>query len=248
MADWALVVVGFGGGVVASLLVVWYFEMATRPWLELGENPSPALGQSGEQPPHAFYHLLVKHRAAWRPFSSRRPAWSARAEIEVFPSESPTALTPQPIVARWPSQPEPVKTVFQDTQPVKQFDLAAVFVGRRADVHFHDSRAGEAKIDVAVKFEGHKDCCVFSNESYFYREWTKPEWVLGPGDHTMKVRVFYESGVAERAFKLHNTGTTRDSLRICQLQQQGIASRIAATLWLILASGSGYLAQRDREE
>jgi hypothetical protein len=45
------------------------------------------------------------------------------------------------------------------------------------------------------KFEGGEDCWIFSNESYLFHRWQKPDWRLPRGRYFIKMELFYESKV-----------------------------------------------------
>jgi hypothetical protein len=132
----------------------------------------------------------------------------------VFDAAGTTRAIRDIIDARWPSQPEPVKTMLRDGRPEQLFDPTLIFVGRKADIHFQDSRNGRVQVDLAVKFEGDEVCAIFSNESYFHPQWMKPEWILEPRGYRVRVTVYYETGSAKADFSLENKTTSRTGLVI----------------------------------
>ena len=67
---------------------------------------------------------------------------------------------------------------------------------------------------MAVKFEGERDCYIFSNESYLSPGWRNPSWRLGIGIYRVRVTLFYEAGCLEEYFELCNLGNSRDDLEL----------------------------------
>jgi hypothetical protein len=116
----------------------------------------------------------------------------------------------QPIPARWISQPEPILTLGIGGQAVQIPDVARMLAGRRIDIHNHEDQV----MSVAVKFEGTPEIHLFTNESYVFHWWQNPAWSLPQGRHRLRVTVYYERGRAQRDVWLHNTGLTRDDVRI----------------------------------
>jgi hypothetical protein len=154
--DWTLVT-GFLLGIAASGIVAVIYDRATKPLIEIVLDDAPiALGQHPGLPPHAFYHLRVRNRPALWPLAGRRPAWSSRATIEVFAADRSRTI-PDPIQARWPSQPEPLAPAVAGDQSVSLVDFARLMNARKVDIHCHE----EQTISLAIKFDGQPDCYIF---------------------------------------------------------------------------------------
>lgn len=206
--------IGGAVGLVGSVFVWRYIVWATEPSLELAVLPSTVKPQDGDghpNGPHRFYHVLVRHRAPYWPFRSRSPAWAARATLDFFDDQWAHILGP--IDARWPGQPEPVNNVLRNGKWENLLDPRLVFVGKRDDVHFHESRQDRVWINIALKFEGDFAFYVFSNESYLFN-WCNPEWRLSGPAYYVRVRVACETGITERAFRLTNLGPGRGDLTL----------------------------------
>jgi hypothetical protein len=69
-------------------------------------------------------------------------------------------------------------------------------------------------MSIAVKFEGDADCHIFTNESYLFKKWQRPEWRLGPGCYRVQITIFYDGGRKLADFELRNDGPGRDDLRL----------------------------------
>lgn len=208
IVDWHLVI-GFVFGIIASGIAAIMYERATRPKLEVTLDDEPrAQGQIQGRPPHEFYHVKVRNRAAVWPLPGRKPAWSCKALIEVLDTHGSRVIS-QPIHARWTSQPEPLLPGVAGGQAVNLVDFARVMNARKIDIHSHEDQ----QLSLVLKFEGQAECYLFSNESYLFN-WTNAAWRLNPGTYRVRVVVFYERGTVERDFELDNLGTTRDSLKL----------------------------------
>ena len=84
-------------------------------------------------------------------------------------------------------------------------------LGQRFDVHSYS----EEQIGIAVKFEGGKDCWIFSNESYLFASWQNPSWRLSLGQYYLRCEVYYETfKPATQWLLLSNEGTTLDEWSI----------------------------------
>jgi hypothetical protein len=207
--DWNLII-GFVLGIVASGIAAIFYEHATSPLIAISLDERPlALGQHGNLPPHAFYHLRIRNLPAKLPFSSRKPAWSSKATIEVF-DQSGNRVIAEPIHARWPSQPEPLIPAVVGSQQINLLDFARLMNARKVDVHSHE----EEYISLAIKFDGQSECYIFSNESYLHPAWSNPAWRLNPGTYRVLVTVFYGRGRAQRTFTLSNQRTARNSIEL----------------------------------
>lgn len=203
------VIVAFFLGVVASAAVVLWYEYSTRPLLRvLLDDTPPAKGHAEGRSPHAFYHLKVRNEAAVWPLPGRKPAWSCKATIELLDQDGNLTLT-EPIIGRWISQPEPLIPVIHEGQVLNIIDPARLIAAQKMDIHCHEDQ----RISIALKFDGRPDCHLFSNESYYYK-WQNPAWGLGPGDHHLRVTIYYERGREVASFRLRNKGLGRDDIEI----------------------------------
>lgn len=160
-------------------------------------------------PPYEFYHLKVGNLPHKCPFLGRRPAWSCKANVEVFNSDGSLAIQ-NPIPARWTSQPEPTLPSIADGKHVNLLDVAKIIAGRKEDVHQHEDQ----QISIAIKFEGENECYIFSNESYAYAAWKNPAWRLETGTYRLRVTVFYERGNSRDDFELCNLGPSRNDMHL----------------------------------
>ncbi len=195
-------------GAIGSLLATWYYERATRPSLEIIEDDNPPAADHFKDrgwPPHKFLQLKVRQKRGRWLFRTRRPAWATRATMTVHKQDGTRAISEE-IVARWSGAPEPLATASLGNQVIQVWDISKLPLGQRFDIHAN----AEQQLAVAVKFEGERECWIFSNESYPCKRWQKPEWRLDAGTYTVTLRVFYESGVAVRQFRLKNAGTSRN--------------------------------------
>jgi hypothetical protein len=201
--------IGFGLGIVGSVLATVGYDWFVQAKLEiLLDDGPPAQGQLADRPPHQFYHLVVKQKAPLLPLTSRRPAWSCHATLEVFNFEG--GRLSEPIYARWPSQPEPLLPQVAGDRVINIIDFARLMSARKSDVHAYE----EQKIAVALKYDGAADYCVFSNESYMHNLWENPAWRFAQGVFRLRVTVYYDGGRSEREFLVNNSGTRRDSLSL----------------------------------
>jgi hypothetical protein len=108
MGDSVSIAIGFMLGILASGIAALVYEYGTRPLLQVLLDDSPrAQGQKPGQAPHEFYHLKVRNVPPRWPLLGRRPAWACKATIEVFDHNGKRVI-PDTIIARWPSQPEPL--------------------------------------------------------------------------------------------------------------------------------------------
>ena len=208
--DWNLAI-GFLLGIVASGIAAVLYERATSPLVEISLDERPlALGQYANLPPLAFYHLKVCNLPTKLPLSSRKPAWSSKATIEVFNHDGTRAIA-EPIHARWTSQPEPLIPAVAGNQSINLVDFARLMNARKVDIHAHE----DEYISLAVKYDGQPECYIFSNESYLHPPaWSNPAWRLNSGKYRVLVTVFYGRGRAQREFDLTNLRTARNSVEI----------------------------------
>lgn len=207
--DWNLIT-GFVLGIIASGIAAIVYERATSPLVEISLDDRPlALGQYGDRPPLAFYHLRVRNVPTKMPLSSRKPAWSSKATIEVFRPDG-TRVVAEPIYARWPSQPEPLIPAIAGDRSISLVDFARLMNARKVDIHAHE----DEYIALVVKYHGQPECYIFSNESYLHPAWCNPSWRLDSGTYRILVTVYYGRGRAQREFELTNVRTTRNSIEI----------------------------------
>ena len=204
----ALLSIGFFLGIVGSLAAAIAYDRATRPKLTVVPDTNRAQGQSTGQPPHEFYHVLVRQVPSPWPFPGRRPAWDCKINLDVIDSTGTSILPDGPILGRWASQPEPLLPALHDSKLVNVIDFARFMLARKANVHSHEDQP----VSIALKYERSPDCFLFSNESYFFPRWENPAWRLGPGDHRLRVTLDYERGREVRHFKLRNAGYGRSDL------------------------------------
>ncbi len=208
--DWNLAI-GFFLGIVASGIAAALYDWFTRPLVEISLDDRPlALGQYPNLPPLAFYHLKVRNLPAKLPLSSRKPAWSSKATIDVF-KPAGTRVIAEPIHARWTSQPEPLAPAVSGNQLISVVDFARLMNARKVDIHAHE----DEYISLAVKYDDQPECYIFSNESYLHPPaWSNPAWRLDSGEYRIVVTVFFERGRAQREFTLTNRRTARNSIEI----------------------------------
>jgi hypothetical protein len=106
----------FSLGILASGVAALVYDRMTRPELRIAIDESGRV-RGEAQGLHEFHHLIVRNERAKLLYASRRPAWSAKAHIEVFDADGKRVIK-SPVYARWTSQPEPLI-------PVVSADLAA---------------------------------------------------------------------------------------------------------------------------
>ncbi|RKY10552.1 MAG: hypothetical protein DRP65_06420 [Planctomycetota bacterium] len=201
---------GFLLGIIASGIAALVYEYSTRPLLKtLVDDSGRAQGQLPNEKPHEFYHLKVRNLPAKCPLPGRKPAWSCKANIEVFNTDGSRVIQ-DPIPARWTSQPEPLVPVLQAGQPANLLDPAKIITGRKVDVHGHEDQ----QLSIAVKFDGEPECHIFSNESYQFRRWQNPAWRLEIGTYRLRITLFYERGRSQDDFELRNSGPSRDDVQL----------------------------------
>jgi hypothetical protein len=210
MVDLVSIGIGFVFGIVASGISALVYEYGTRPLLQVLLDDSPrAQGQKQGKAPHEFYHLKVRNVPPRWPLPGRKPAWACKASNVVFDLNGKRVI-PDPIIARWPSQPEPLLPAVNAGQVTNLLDPTRLVAAQSIDVHTHEDQ----QLNVAIKYEGSQDCHIFSNESYLYPMWQNPAWRLGNGTYKLKITLYYERGAREFDFNLLNTGSTRDDLSI----------------------------------
>jgi len=224
LIEFVSIILGFIFGIIASAIATLMIDYGTKPLLKIFQDDSPirAQGQNPNHPPHEFYHLKVSNVSARWPLPGRRPAWACKATIEVFDINGTTRVIPEIIIARWPSQPEPLLPTFNSGHVTNILDPARVLMAQRYDVHNHDNPL----LDIAIKYEGNQDCYIFSNESYLYQMWQNPNWRLNNGTYKLKIILYYERGPKEFIFRLRNAGNTRNdlSLEIVDLRKERLNS------------------------
>lgn len=182
------VVIGLATGLLASFAIVYWYEVATQPKLEIREDPGDPY--CADFPfKHCFHHVHVKHLKAGWPFSSRRPAWAARATLDVYAEGKERPFLAE-VVGRWAGTPEPVTPVAPGHLVV---DVTKIVHGEKIDIHYN--HPGE-QLDIAIEIED-KDWYVFNNLNYRDPAWRYAPNHLLPGTYRIKIRVFYESGVVE---------------------------------------------------
>ena len=161
--SWLLVSALLGAllGAMASLAITFYYDVAIEPFLELLENDDPRVeGKRRLKPRHQFLEVKTRQRKGLCPFGTRRPAWRCRATIDVHRSDGSRAIKDR-IIARWSGSLQPFQTSAHGQQVP---DVALIPTGQHLDVH----ASREEKIGIALKYEGHDKCWIFSNESYLF--------------------------------------------------------------------------------
>jgi len=197
-------------GILASGIAAVLYDQVTRPRLLIEIDPSGRV-RSEDQGLHEFHHLIVRNRGKYWTFPGRRPAWSAKAQIEVFEANGASVI-PRPIYARWPSLPEPLTQVVGGGEVVNLIDQAKLLTGLRVDVHSHEDQ----QIALLIKYDDEDDCHVFANESYLYSSshWQHPEMRIPLGTLKVRVTVFYDRGRNTAEFKLVNGGPKVEDVQI----------------------------------
>jgi hypothetical protein len=204
------VLIGFVLGISGSLAAAFGWEWLTRPNLLVQVDTSGrAQGQSPGQAPHEFYNLVVRNRPTISFLRLQRPAWSCRATVEVVADDAGSGRI-GPIGARWTSHPEPLAVVGTATGVVAVPDVVRILAAQRVDIHGQEDQ----EMSVAVKHEGKDGCYLFTNESYGFADWSRPEWRIGIGRHRLRVRLRYEKGVIESHFWLYNRGKGRNDVTL----------------------------------
>lgn len=179
---------GLLAGIAASLLVTVWYEYATRPEVEIIEDEKDP--HRGNSPfPHAFYHMKVRQKRAKWPFTGRRPAWAARADLIVCRVDRSTRVIPEPVTGRWAGTPEPITPVERGLT----FDISKLPFTERKDIHYN--HPGE-QLDIAVEIEG-RDWYIFNSLNYTHPQWRYEPHGLQPGEYFVHVIVYYETGKAE---------------------------------------------------
>ena len=192
----------FALGILASGIAAFLYDQVTRPRLLIEIDESGRVRDQA-QGLHEFHHLIVRNRGAHWTFPGRRPAWSAKAQIEVLDTNCAPAI-PRPIHARWTSQPEPLIPAVAGVDAINLLDPAKLITGRKVDIHSHDDQ----QISLLIKYDG-EDCChVFANESYLYSHtrWQHPDMRIPLGTFKVRVTVYYDRGRDTAEFKLVNGG------------------------------------------
>jgi hypothetical protein len=198
----------FALGILASGVAALIYDGVTRARLRIAIDESGRVrGQT--QGLHEFHHLVVRNQREILPFASRRPAWSAKAQIEVFDSDGNPVIQ-DPVYARWTSQPEPLIPIVSGGAAGSLLDPAKLVTGRKVDVHSHE----DEQISLLIKFQGEDQCHIFSNESYSHSRWQNPAWRIALGTFKVRATVFYERGSAIANFKLVNSGPNLDDVQL----------------------------------
>jgi hypothetical protein len=196
-------------GFLASVIAALYYGYASRPCLKVMPDTQSFTGQTPNQPPHEFYHLIVRNIPPRWPIPTRRPAWSCKVSLELFDLNGKHVIS-DPIIGRWPSQPEPLLPAVFGTQIANLIDPARLITAQKIDIHQHEDQ----RFAVALKYEGDTYCHIFLNESYLYPKWEKPEWKLDEGEYKLSVIIYYERGREVSSFRLVNIGNKRDGIKI----------------------------------
>jgi hypothetical protein len=198
----------FGLGILTSGIAALIYDRMTRPRLRIAIDEAGRV-RGEAQGLHEFRHLVVRNERARLLYASRRPAWSAKAQIEVFDADGKRAIQ-SPVHARWTSQPEPLIPVVSYGAATSLMDPAKLVTGRKVDVHSHE----DEQISLVIKFQGEDQCHIFSNESYPYSRWQNPAWRIPVGTFKVRATVFHESGREIADFKLVNRGPDLDDVQL----------------------------------
>lgn len=210
MSDSVSIAIGFVLGILASSIAALVYGYGTRPLLQvLLDDSQRAQGQKPGQAPHAFYHLKIRNIPSRWPLPGRKPAWACKATIEVLDLNGKHVI-PDAIIGRWSSQPEPLLPAVNSGQAINILDPARLVTSQKVDVHSHEDQA----FAVALKYEGSRDCYIFSNESYLHPKWQNPAWRLNNGTYRLRITLYYERGRTETDFRLRNTGNIFDDLSL----------------------------------
>jgi hypothetical protein len=193
-------------GILTSGIATLIYDRQTRALLRIAIDESGRV-RDETQGLHEFHHLLVRNQNL--PLVGRRPAWSAKAHIEVFDSAGKSVIQDR-VYARWTSQPQPLSPVISGGAAVSLLDPAKIVTGRKVDVHSHE----DEQISLLIKFQGEDQCHIFSNESYRYPRWQNPAWRIPLGTFTVRATVFYERGSEIANFKLVNSGPNLDDVQL----------------------------------
>lgn len=200
---------GFILGFLASIIAALYYEYGSRPCLKVMLDTQRFTGQTPNQPPHEFYHLIVRNIPPGWPIPARKPAWSCKVTLELFDLNGKRLIS-DAIVGRWPSQPEPLLPAVFGTQIANLIDPARLITAQKIDIHQHEDQ----RFCVALKYDGDTYCHIFSNEGYLYSRGEKTEWKLDEGEYKLSVSLYYERGRKVRNFRLINSGNKRDGIKI----------------------------------
>lgn len=204
------ILLGFLLGILASAIAAIAYDRAVSAKLEIVRDPGArALGALPNRTTLEYHHVVVRNRPTPWPLPGRRPAWACQATISVF-RWTGEPLTTVPIRARWASQPEPVSSFVIGDQLVQAADMAKMISGRRIDIYAHQ----DERLSIAVKYQGHAELHLFTNESYQFERACNPAWALESGSYRLRVAVHYERGEVQQDFELRNTGDNLDDVQI----------------------------------
>jgi hypothetical protein len=205
VCDMASLLIGFVLGIVASGLAWLLSEKWVQPKPEVKLDAQRFMGQSGRNPPHEFFHVVIRNAAARWPLKIRRPAWACEARITIVEPIDALGASPT-IIARWTSQPEPVTP----TDGGLALDPGKMILARRMDVFSHHAE----RVAVVLKYEGDSDYYLFSNESYLFEGGKNPKWRLPEGRYRLRISVSHENGESVTDLRLENSGRSRNEVKI----------------------------------
>ena len=194
-------------GLLSSGIVVLIYERKTQPDLEISLDPKRTLGFFGGKVPFEFYHVIIRNKPPGRFFPTRKPAWACHAILDVLDSSGRVLI--KDVQARWTSQPEPLIPALQGNTISNLLDPARIVQSRKVDIHVHEDQ----HLPVLLKYEGDSKCYIFSNESYPYTLWKRPDWEISLGEFKIRITVFYERGPRVFVLGLTNSGTSRDDIK-----------------------------------
>jgi hypothetical protein len=202
------IIIAFCVGAGSSFIVVYLYECATKPDLDITHDPKRSQGQRDGYPPHEFYHVVVINKPPGKFVGVRRPAWATSATIAIENSNGDLII--KDVMARWTSQPEPMIPFLHDGKIINLLDPAKIVFSRKVDAHRHEQH----HLPIILKYEGEKECYVFSNESYKHDMWKNPDWKISEGCFRIKIKLNYDGGPKTYFIDLQNNGITRDDIKM----------------------------------
>lgn len=173
----------FAACVLAILFHLWCWNRH-RPRLELNPKCPCPVKRTGfvwrsEQFEADVLSMQIVNaaRSNWEDAIGRR----MQATLEVYGEPSGTRLLSLP--ARWSDIPQPkVKVAGAGLTYMEELPQNAVDFATNGDDSLHE-------LNIAIKRPGSNDCHLFSNASYYYPRFEKPEWSLQAGRYRAVVKI-----------------------------------------------------------
>jgi hypothetical protein len=198
----------FGGFI--TFVAAFLIEYLRKPKLRLSiEQPHlDRTDDSGKV--HTSRHLRLRlHNdvsSLFAPWMLRASAVQCRGAITFHHLNDGQNVFDRSMAVRWSNSAEPLTNVGLATTPV-----TGLFPSQPAPQIFKfaltsriDVYAGEEELlDVAVRFQGEKDCYGWNNEAYLYN-WRAPHWKLGPGRYLVRVVITSSGQSCKGVFRLVN--------------------------------------------